>query len=67
MGAGRNTRCKTGLEGSCICTASRSSTKEVSYFYLVRDERDGRFEVVTEGMARATAASHRDNSGNYVA
>ena len=53
MGAGRNTRCKTGLEGSCICTASSSSTKEVSYFYLVRDERDGRFEVVAEGLWRA--------------
>jgi hypothetical protein len=38
-------RGKTGLELSCICTASSRSTKEVSYFYLGRDERDGRFGV----------------------
>jgi hypothetical protein len=65
-GVSRNTRCKPGLEQSCICTASSSSTKEVSYFYLVRDERDGRFEVVREVVARATAASLGDNGGNYV-
>ena len=35
------------------------STKEVSYFYLVRDERDGRFDVVQEVVARATAALSR--------
>ena len=33
---------------------------------MVRDERDGRFEVVAEVVARATAASHGDNGGNYV-
>jgi hypothetical protein len=63
----RNTRCKTGLEQSCIRIASSSSTKEVSYFYLVRDERDGRFEVVAEIVARATTTSHGDNGGNCVA
>ena len=58
---------ETALALSCICTASSRLPKEVSYFYLVRDERDGRFDFFLEGMARAIGASHGANSGNYVA